>query len=166
MDRQDVEYIEREDDEEFDEFGRKKKRRKLTEEVSNSQRRRESPFAYRYLQTCIVIFIAPSLISVIARLSQYLIGDFYDLVQSQEAFSKAETSAAEEMEEDEDDEISAPNKYNLDESSEEDEGDEELDKYDLTADPELSDIKIDILKFKGTHGETADKREGSVVSSE
>lgn len=36
MDRQNVEYIEREDDEEFDEFGRKKKRRKVdnkTEEV-------------------------------------------------------------------------------------------------------------------------------------
>lgn len=37
MDRQNVEYIEREDDEEFDEFGRKKKRRKIdnkAEEVS------------------------------------------------------------------------------------------------------------------------------------
>lgn len=36
MDRQNVEYIEREDDEEFDEFGRKKKRRKVdnkTDEV-------------------------------------------------------------------------------------------------------------------------------------
>lgn len=31
MDRQNVEYIERKDDEEFDEFGRKKKRRKLEE---------------------------------------------------------------------------------------------------------------------------------------
>uniref|UniRef100_A0A0N5AW31 Zinc finger Ran-binding domain-containing protein 2 n=1 Tax=Syphacia muris TaxID=451379 RepID=A0A0N5AW31_9BILA len=31
MDRQNVEYIEREDDDEFDEFGRKKKRRKVDE---------------------------------------------------------------------------------------------------------------------------------------
>lgn len=31
MDRQNVEYIKREDNEEFDEFGRKKKRRKMDE---------------------------------------------------------------------------------------------------------------------------------------
>lgn len=31
MDRQNVEYIERTDDEEFDEFGRKKKKRRLDE---------------------------------------------------------------------------------------------------------------------------------------
>ena len=36
MDRQNVEYIEREDDEEFDEFGRKKKRRRI-EEVRHFQ---------------------------------------------------------------------------------------------------------------------------------
>ena len=33
MDRQDVEYIERDFDEEFDEFGRKKKKRRLHDEV-------------------------------------------------------------------------------------------------------------------------------------
>lgn len=31
MDRQNVEYIERKDDDEFDEFGRKKKRKKIDE---------------------------------------------------------------------------------------------------------------------------------------
>lgn len=33
MDRQDVEYIDRDFDEEFDEFGRKKKKRRLHDEV-------------------------------------------------------------------------------------------------------------------------------------
>uniref|UniRef100_A0A0R3RS19 Zinc finger Ran-binding domain-containing protein 2 n=1 Tax=Elaeophora elaphi TaxID=1147741 RepID=A0A0R3RS19_9BILA len=38
MDRQNVEYIEREDDEEFDEFGRKKKRRKVDNKAEEEQK--------------------------------------------------------------------------------------------------------------------------------
>lgn len=60
-------------------------------------------------------------------------------------------------------------KYKLDEEneSEEDEGDDdELDKYDLTADPEIAEIKIDISKFKKLDEYDMETRASSVASSE
>ncbi|OZC11750.1 Zn-finger in Ran binding protein [Onchocerca flexuosa] len=48
MDRQNVEYIEREDDEEFDEFGRKKKRRKLDNKIEEEQKITESEESAKY----------------------------------------------------------------------------------------------------------------------
>lgn len=53
MDRQNVEYIEREDDEEFDEFGRKKKRKKFdnkAEEVSIRNSSKYQNIAYDTLK--------------------------------------------------------------------------------------------------------------------
>lgn len=41
MDRQDVEYIQREDTDEFDEFGRKKKRKQLSENIKSEGEHKE-----------------------------------------------------------------------------------------------------------------------------
>ncbi|KAM3719743.1 Zinc finger Ran-binding domain-containing protein [Dirofilaria immitis] len=48
MDRQNVEYIERQDDEEFDEFGRKKKRRKLDSKADEEQKTTEPEESAKY----------------------------------------------------------------------------------------------------------------------
>uniref|UniRef100_A0A915Q6Q2 Zinc finger Ran-binding domain-containing protein 2 n=1 Tax=Setaria digitata TaxID=48799 RepID=A0A915Q6Q2_9BILA len=50
MDRQNVEYIEREDDEEFDEFGRKKKRRKLDIKSDEEQKITEAQECMKYCE--------------------------------------------------------------------------------------------------------------------
>ncbi|KAK6736140.1 hypothetical protein RB195_019051 [Necator americanus] len=102
-DRQDIEYIKRDHDDEFDEFGRKRKRK-------------EDPIA-----------AAPT---------------------SHEIYDTKEVLGTDEEEEEEEGEIT---KYNLgsdgeDEESEEDDDDADLDKYDLTADPELAEIKIEVKR--------------------
>lgn len=101
-DRQDIEYIKRDIDEEFDEFGRKRKKKDGQNVIPQSR-------------------------------------DIYD------------TKAPDIMEDREENEEGEIDKYKLgsdgeDQEESDDTDDADLEKYDLTTDPELADIKIEVKR--------------------
>ncbi|CAK5083947.1 unnamed protein product [Meloidogyne enterolobii] len=114
MDREDVEYIERDDaDEEFDEFGRKKRRSKKYASSSNALNDDESQKS------------------------------FEAEIVSSEVVKEEKVEKFEEKKEQEEEEA-------IDDEEDEDDEGGDLDKYDLTADMELTTFKdnLEILRKK------------------
>ncbi|CAJ0963485.1 unnamed protein product, partial [Mesorhabditis belari] len=132
MDRQDVEYIQREDDAEFDEFGRKKKRKQSADGAKAGETQDD-------------------------EIEE--VNDFNQPEEESEKSSGSETSASDEgsghEDEDEDEDL---DKYDLtaddtelkdkakskenDEDDENEEEDDDLDKYDLTAGIEITPLQL------------------------
>uniref|UniRef100_A0A183BMR8 Zinc finger Ran-binding domain-containing protein 2 n=1 Tax=Globodera pallida TaxID=36090 RepID=A0A183BMR8_GLOPA len=150
MDREDVEYIQRDDDEEFDEFGRKKKRRGMAEFLGTKGVVDEDIDEERKTDE----------------------EEEKEEEEEEEHVGIEDELEVKERKEEKDEE--EEEKIEDEEDEDDDEGDEaDLDKYDLSADPELASLTIDLLKRRAQGGGgVADSKSGdgkrsqSVASSD